>query len=116
MKYGVILETASDGSVGAFLPDLVGVAVVGSDRIEALQLLRQAVRWHVEGLIEDAQPLPQPSESRFDDYVDVERTFVFHAIDDRVRDLFFDTPLDAAPQLSVEKRIPTIRVNLPVRA
>lgn len=65
MTYGIVFEVAPDGGVGAYLPDMPGVAVVGADQGEALAMLDKAVRWHVEGMIEDGEPLPIPSLSRY---------------------------------------------------
>jgi len=79
MMYGVVLEVAADGSIGAYIPDMPGVAVVGTDRGEALQLLDQAVRWHVEGLIEDGLPIPEPVEKPgYEAALILDRTFVQH--------------------------------------
>jgi predicted RNase H-like HicB family nuclease len=62
MIYRIELEKADDGGVGAFLPDLPGVVAVGESREEALTLLEQAVRWHVEAMRTDGTPLPEPVE------------------------------------------------------
>jgi|GEM_PF-5638560 len=62
MIYRVVFEQAADGGVGAYVPDMPGVAVVGDDEGEALQLLDEAVKWHVRGMIEDGDPIPEPSE------------------------------------------------------
>ena len=63
MIYAVVFEDAADGSVGAYVPDIPGVATVGADRADAMQLLDQAVQWHVEAMIEDGEPLPEPKEA-----------------------------------------------------
>ncbi len=61
MKYGVVFESATNG-VGAYLPDVPGVAVVGDDLAEALSLLDRALQMHVDGLIEDGDPIPDPTQ------------------------------------------------------
>ena len=77
MMYGIVFEQASDGSVGAYLPDMPGVAVVGSDQADAIAMLDQAVRWHVDGMIEDGDPLPDPSDpSGYEWLIVLDRTFV----------------------------------------
>jgi predicted RNase H-like HicB family nuclease len=62
MMYRVVFEQAADGGIGAYVPDMPGVAVVGDNEGEALQLLDEAVKWHVRGMIEDGDPIPEPSE------------------------------------------------------
>src|SRR5665213_4048966 len=77
MMYGIVFEQAPDGSVGAYLPDMPGVAVVGSDQADAIAMLDQAVRWHVDGMIEDGDPLPDPSDpSGYEWLIVLDRTFV----------------------------------------
>ena len=78
MIYGIIFEDAADGGVGAYLPDMPGVAVVSKDRQSAMELLDEAVRWHVDGMIEDGIPIPDASapDDRFDAWVILDRTYV----------------------------------------
>ena len=60
MKYTVILEKG-ESSYGAFVPDLPGCIAVGEDREQTLCLLKEAVAFHVEGLLEEGLPVPQPN-------------------------------------------------------
>jgi predicted RNase H-like HicB family nuclease len=72
MTYGVIFEDADDGGVGAYLPDMPGLGVVGRDRKEAREFIEQGVVMHVEGMIEAGDPLPEPSSlDGFTDTVEV---------------------------------------------
>jgi predicted RNase H-like HicB family nuclease len=57
MKFGVVFEDSENG-VGAFLPDVPGLAVVGDSKFDALAMLDIALQWHIEGLLEDGDPLP----------------------------------------------------------
>ncbi len=68
MRYAVIVEEG-ENSFGAYVPDLPGCAAVGETREEVLQLIQEAVEFHVEGLREDGQPIPEPSSSV--EYVEV---------------------------------------------
>jgi predicted RNase H-like HicB family nuclease len=117
MRYGVVFEVAPDGSVGAHIPDMPGVGVVGEDRSEALQLLRHAVGWHVEAMIQDATPLPDASETDFDTYITLDTTVVARLRDERLRDkvTLAGDPY-AAPYLHFEITVPTLRVSAPVPA
>jgi predicted RNase H-like HicB family nuclease len=62
MRYAVIVEEG-ESSFGAYVPDLPGCAAVGETREEALQLIQEAIEFHIEGLREDGQPVPEPSSS-----------------------------------------------------
>lgn len=59
-EYLVVIEHEGD-SWGAFCPDLPGVGVVGDTRDEAEQLNRDAVAFHLDGLREAGEPIPDPS-------------------------------------------------------
>ena len=68
MKYAVIVEEG-ENSFGAHVPDLPGCIAVGDSKEEVLELIQEAIEFHLEGLREDGQPIPQPSSSI--EYVDV---------------------------------------------
>lgn len=59
MQFTVIVEEGST-SWGAYVPDLPGCVAAGETREEALQLIREAIEFHLEGLKEQGQPLPEP--------------------------------------------------------
>lgn len=52
-------EDASD--YGVSFPDFPGVVTAGASLEEARELAEQALAFHVEGLIEDGEPLPDPT-------------------------------------------------------
>jgi predicted RNase H-like HicB family nuclease len=58
MKYVVVIEKGTN-SWGAYVPDLPGCAVVAETREEALQLIREAIELHIEGLREAGSPIPE---------------------------------------------------------
>lgn len=60
MDYIVVVEKSETG-FGAYLPDLPGCVAVGETREEALQLIREAVDFHIESLRENGEPVPSPS-------------------------------------------------------
>ena len=62
MRYLVVVEQGI-GSFGAYVPDLPGCVAVGDTRDEVLKLIHEAIEFHLEGLREDGQPIPQPSSS-----------------------------------------------------
>lgn len=60
-SYAVVIERASDGGYGAWAPDLPGVVALGDTEAETLEEMRQAIEFHLEGMREDGDPIPQPS-------------------------------------------------------
>ena len=68
MKYAVIVEEG-ESSFGAHVPDLPGCVAVAETREELLEMIQEAIEFHLEGLREDNQPIPAPSSSI--EYVEV---------------------------------------------
>ena len=60
MRYMVVIERG-ETSWGAHVPDLPGCVAVGETREEVLQLVREAIEFHIDGLKEDGLPVPTPS-------------------------------------------------------
>lgn len=68
MKYAVIIEEG-ENSFGAYMPDLPGCAAVAETKEELMKQIQEAIDFHIEGLREDGQPVPEPSSSV--EYVEV---------------------------------------------
>lgn len=68
MKYAVIVEQG-ENSFGAHVPDLPGCVAVAETKEEVLELIQEAIEFHLDGLREDGQPIPPASSSV--EYVDV---------------------------------------------
>lgn len=67
MRYMVVIEKGPT-SRGAHVPDLPGCAAVGESRDEVLELIREAIEFHIEGLRIDGLPIPEPiSQGEFVD-------------------------------------------------
>lgn len=60
MKYLVLLEGTEDG-YSAYSPDLPGCVAAGDTREETVQLMREAIQMHLDGMREDGQRIPPPS-------------------------------------------------------
>lgn len=60
MRYAVIVEKG-ESSFGAYVPDLPGCAAVAETIEEVIRLIREAIEFHLEGLVKNGQPLPEPS-------------------------------------------------------
>ena len=65
MRYMVIVEKG-ESSYGAFVPDLPGCIAVGETEQEVIELIQEAIQFHLEDLQTEGQPIPQPvSKSTF---------------------------------------------------
>ena len=60
MRYAVVIEKAG-GNFSGYVPDLPGCVATGDSVGEVEHELREAIRFHIEGLREDGLPIPQPS-------------------------------------------------------
>ena len=61
MRYAVIIEHDADtGNYDAYAPDLSGCGAVADTHNEVLQLIQEAIEFHLEGLREDGLPIPEP--------------------------------------------------------
>jgi predicted RNase H-like HicB family nuclease len=67
MRYAVVIEKAN-GNYSAYVPDLPGCAATGATVKEAESEIRAAIRFHIDGLKEDGQPVPQATSIA--DYVE----------------------------------------------
>ena len=68
MRYAVIVEEG-ENSFGAHVPDLPGCIAVADTKEEVLELIQEAIEFHLEGLREDGAPIP-PAVSSIE-YVEV---------------------------------------------
>ncbi len=60
MRYAVVIEKA-EGNYSAYVPDLPGCVATGATLEEAGQRIREAMRFHLDGLREDGLPIPEPT-------------------------------------------------------
>lgn len=65
MKYLIVLEPTETG-YSAYSPDLDGCVAAGDDRQETIELMREAIAFHLEGMTAAGEPIPTPqSEPAF---------------------------------------------------
>ena len=57
-QYAYITEDAEGSNYSAYVPDLPGCVTTGSTLEEIHSNMREAIRLHVRGLIEDGDPVP----------------------------------------------------------
>ena len=67
-RYAIVVESAGS-NLAAYVPDLPGCVATGGSLAEVERLIREAIELHLEGMIEDGLPIPEPS-SRVE-YVEV---------------------------------------------
>jgi predicted RNase H-like HicB family nuclease len=67
MRYAIVIEKAA-GNYSAYAPDLPGCVATGADVAAVEENMRDAIRFHIDGLREDGLPVPEPLAIA--DYVD----------------------------------------------
>lgn len=60
MRYAVVIEKA-DNNYSAYVPDLPGCVATGPTLQTVESEIRDAIRFHIDGLKEDGQPIPEPT-------------------------------------------------------
>ena len=58
MRYAVVIEKAGT-NYSAYVPDLPGCIATGATVAETEIEIRDAIRFHIEGLREDGLPVPE---------------------------------------------------------
>lgn len=59
-EYLAVIE-GEGGTWSAYVPDLPGCIAAGESREEVERLIREAIAFHIEGMLEDGLPVPPPS-------------------------------------------------------
>jgi predicted RNase H-like HicB family nuclease len=67
MRYAIVIEKAN-GNYSAYVPDLPGCIAAGPTVEAVEQEIRDAIRFHIEGLKADGLEVPAPTSIA--DYVD----------------------------------------------
>jgi predicted RNase H-like HicB family nuclease len=60
MRYAIVIEKAGD-NYSAYAPDLPGCIATGDTVEEVEREMRDAIRFHIDGLQEDGLPIPEPA-------------------------------------------------------
>jgi predicted RNase H-like HicB family nuclease len=58
-KYLMIVEKSKTG-FSAYAPDLPGCVAAGSSIIETERLMKEAIEFHIEGMLEEGLEIPKP--------------------------------------------------------
>ena len=62
MRYAVVLEKGPT-SYGAYVPDLPGCVAVADTLEEVERLIQEAIEFHIEGMREDGDTIPEPTST-----------------------------------------------------
>lgn len=68
MRYPIVIEQEAE-NFSAYAPDVPGCVATGGSRDAVIEKMAQALKFHLETLRVDGEPIPQPGRS--DTYVDV---------------------------------------------
>ena len=60
MRYAVVIEKA-DGNYAAYVPDLPGCVATGTTIKDVETEIREAIRFHIDGLKADGAAVPVPT-------------------------------------------------------
>lgn len=61
MKAYAVLYERGERNWSAYVPDLPGCVATGKTREETERRIREAIAFHIEGLIMDGEPVPEPT-------------------------------------------------------
>jgi len=67
-RYAIVVEKGP-ASYGAYVPDLPGCIAAAETRAEVLELIREAIEFHIEGMRGEGLAIPTPSSTA--EYVEV---------------------------------------------
>ena len=60
MRYAVVIERGQD-NFSAYVPDLPGCVSTGGTMAEVRTNIQEAIDFHIQGMIEDGEPVPPPT-------------------------------------------------------
>ncbi len=63
MTFLVAIHKDASSSYGVSVPDLPGCVTAGDTMADALAMAAEAIKLHLEGMLEDGQELPDPASS-----------------------------------------------------
>ncbi len=101
LKYSVVFERMPN-NYGAYTPDLPGCISTGDTWGEVQEMIREAIAFHIEGMMEDGEPLSAPKFS-------ISEAMAYH-----VASLSEDG--EFAPELETTFGIIEVEVGMPLTA
>jgi predicted RNase H-like HicB family nuclease len=61
-QYLIVIEGNADAGFSAYVPDLPGCVAAAETREDVEREMRDAIAFHIEGLQDAGEPVPEPSE------------------------------------------------------
>jgi predicted RNase H-like HicB family nuclease len=61
MKYAIVIEKPPEGNYSAYVPDLPGCVAAAETLEEIKRLMQEGIEFHLEGMREDGDPIPEPT-------------------------------------------------------
>lgn len=68
MRYAIVIEK-EETSYGAYVPDMPGCVAVADTRKEVVELIREAIEFHIEEIRDGGLVVPEPLSSA--EYVEI---------------------------------------------
>jgi predicted RNase H-like HicB family nuclease len=62
MRFAILMDQTATG-FSAHVPDLPGCVAAGETREETIQLIREAIAFHIEGMRQKGEVIPEPTSS-----------------------------------------------------
>lgn len=62
-RYLIVIEGGGESNYSAYSPDVPGVAATGTTREECERQMRDAIAFHLEGLAQDGDAIPEPQST-----------------------------------------------------
>lgn len=64
-KYAVVIERVPESNYCAYVPDLPGCVSTGDTREEVERNIQEAIQFHLDGMRQDGDPIPEPGSNVF---------------------------------------------------
>ena len=106
LTYAVVIEQTPN-NYGAYAPDVPGCISTAATPNEMLSMISEALTFHIEALLEDGDPVPEPTMS-------IDDAIAYHsrALSDAEQELLAEYG-DAPPTLSTRFELVEIEVTVP---
>lgn len=105
-RYPLVLHTDDGRSFGVTVPDLPGCFSAGASLKEAIENAAEAILCHAQGLVDDGEPVPEPSDHvDLEDFFPREGTALLAYVDVDIEDV-----LGPARRINITLRPATLRI------
>ena len=106
LRYAVVFEQTPN-NYAAYVPDVAGCVSTGTTWDEMLAMIREALVFHIEAILEDGEPLPEPRMS-IDEAIANHSEPIAEDVLDSYREFGEPTP-------TISTRFEMVEIEVPVR-